>query len=440
MSHRVETCVFDSGERFPLLIDSRTGMPDFYPALYAAVELRRNLVPNSIIGCLRAIRVMYLVGRRLGIDFEARMLSGQLLSTGEVEMLSAEVRKKVVALKIEVDDSEVEFLHALPHQQVAKIRKSLTWTRSAKTVPEVQGGFGSSRLLFIRDYLYWLSEFPLTRLTQGSPQYISLKQDREDMRKAITKRADDPWGKKQRNRRTSLPDSAREVLLNAIDPTSDLNPWSKPHAKMRNCLIVSLYINTGLRRGELGGLERGDIDYRFGVLRVVRRHDDPTDPRRDKPVAKTREREVGLSEGLLEMASLYVDRFRNKIPGARKHPYLLVDEHLGHPLSLSALSRIFQDLQECHPALTGLTAHVLRHTFNLDLSRESEKQGWTQEEEDRIRVELNGWANGSKMVTHYNQRFIADKARKAALGIQDGMPMLNGISRRGGRQDGEGYT
>jgi hypothetical protein len=128
MAYRVETLVLGNGERFPMLIVSETGMPDFYPTLYTSNSLRLLRTANSIVAVLRAIHVMYLAGKQMGIDFQSRMLEGKLLSIGEIERLSAEIRKSANELRREPDEQDAAFLAALDSQNVAKIKK--TWTGS----------------------------------------------------------------------------------------------------------------------------------------------------------------------------------------------------------------------------------------------------------------------------------------------------------------------
>lgn len=46
--YRLETTLFANGERFPLLINKETGIPDFYSTLWVTAELRNQSVVNTI--------------------------------------------------------------------------------------------------------------------------------------------------------------------------------------------------------------------------------------------------------------------------------------------------------------------------------------------------------------------------------------------------------
>ena len=54
--HRIETILFSNGERFPLLVNEETGIPDFYSTLWVTVELRNQSAVNTIRNKLGTIQ------------------------------------------------------------------------------------------------------------------------------------------------------------------------------------------------------------------------------------------------------------------------------------------------------------------------------------------------------------------------------------------------
>jgi len=54
--HRLETVLFSNGERFPLLVNVKTGIPDFYSTLWVTVELRNQSAVNTIRNKLGTIQ------------------------------------------------------------------------------------------------------------------------------------------------------------------------------------------------------------------------------------------------------------------------------------------------------------------------------------------------------------------------------------------------
>src|SRR5260370_22416459 len=86
--YTVRNTVFESGERFPLLMDVRTGLPLFDPTVFVLSEFRvRNRASSTIEQVLRALKVLLLFCDKHQIDFASRMLEGQLLELGEVDAL-----------------------------------------------------------------------------------------------------------------------------------------------------------------------------------------------------------------------------------------------------------------------------------------------------------------------------------------------------------------
>lgn len=54
--YKLETVLFPNGERFPLLVNKETGIPDFYSTLWVTVELRCRFAVNTIRNRLGVIQ------------------------------------------------------------------------------------------------------------------------------------------------------------------------------------------------------------------------------------------------------------------------------------------------------------------------------------------------------------------------------------------------
>ena len=54
--YKLETILFSNGERFPLLINEETGIPDFYSTLWVTTELRYRSAVNTIRNKLGVIQ------------------------------------------------------------------------------------------------------------------------------------------------------------------------------------------------------------------------------------------------------------------------------------------------------------------------------------------------------------------------------------------------
>jgi integrase len=189
--------------------------------------------------------------------------------------------------------------------------------------------------------------------------------------------------------------------------------------------MVDWLVHLGLRRGELLNVRVDDIDFRRGVVTVVRRQDAADDPRRNQPSVKTRGRDLPLSSGLLDTTRRYILDFRTGLPLARTHGYLLVASGTGAPLSMPAVAKVFSVLRFKVPTLPpDLSPHVLRHTWNARFSEEMDKNKVPEETERKARSYLMGWSETSGTAATYTRRHIREKARRVSLDLQ--VKMLGG--------------
>ena len=59
--------------------------------------------------------------------------------------------------------------------------------------------------------------------------------------------------------RVGLSEEEQNRLLEVVHPNSPQNPWARKFNRIRNWLIVLILLVTGMRRGELMGLQIGDL-------------------------------------------------------------------------------------------------------------------------------------------------------------------------------------
>lgn len=119
---------------------------------------------------------------------------------------------------------------------------------------------------------------------------------------------------------------------------------------------------------------------------MVRRADDPEDPRKDQPLVKTRDRKIPLSPGLCKLTHEYITNTRRATEGARRHPFLFIAMGTGAPLSLSAVNAIFAELRNAfNGEFDAITPHVLRHTWNDRFSDMMDTLKVSEAEEERMR-------------------------------------------------------
>lgn len=213
--------------------------------------------------------------------------------------------------------------------------------------------------------------------------------------------------------RKGLSEEAQERLEDLVRPGSVSNPFT----------LSLQHRNLGIRKGELAALKVTDFDFQRNEVVIPRRHGDPSDPRPDQPVAKTRDRRIVLEASLMRLVFNYVMDDRSRFPAAKKLSFLLVTHQpgpfQGKPLSIKGLTKVFNTIAIAEPGLLGgFTAHILRHTTNDDFSEMSDREGVSEADEEKMRSYLMGWEEGSGTAKTYTRRHTEKRAREASLKLQ----------------------
>lgn len=411
----IKTVTLPGGERLPILQDRLLGLPDYDGNAFAVVELRpRHLAANTIEQALRSVMVLKLALEHLEIDLDARVDQGKTLTVGEVDAIAHACQLPLARL----DEMAAATRHRT-HSVAAKV-VSLERARMKGKARSVEANSASTvgvRIYYAAEYLSWYFKRKKVPLDLHDPRRRVLENAEDDVVSALKERAP-PHGRSNLGKPEGLTKAEMDMLLEVSEPDSPRNPWTTLFIRIRNALLVRLMVKTGIRKGELGGIYVSDVDFRRGSLLIARRPDAP-DPRKKKPNAKTRDRVIPLGQDLLRMAQDYVLNHRRSILGARRHEFLFVAEDTGAPLSLSAIDLVFIDLRtKCPDMPAKLHPHLMRHTFNERLSEEADSKGWSDEEERKVRIELNGWSERSKTASVYTRRRVREKAREASLGLQ----------------------
>lgn len=293
----VRIVVLQTGERLPMLCSRDSGIPLHEPTLYALTDLRaRNRSSSTIQQALRSVMVLYLAFDGLKIDLGQRFQEGRLLDLGEIE--------QIVRLCHEpIDDIVVDGAEggAASHPKVASLEKA----RMRSTAAMTQAGVGSKtaaiRVRYIRAYLEWITSSRLLKWGSKNDLYAGLKTALELVLRALDERTPGVSHRNTLEERMGLPPEALARLLEVIEPTSPDNPWKGRHARERNALIVKWLLSTGIRRGEVAGIQIRDVGWQMNEITIARRADDPKDPRRVQPNTKTNDRLIPVTDDLMEL-------------------------------------------------------------------------------------------------------------------------------------------
>lgn len=410
----VTIVVLQSGERLPMLRSRASGIPLFEPMLYALTELRaRSRAAATIQQALRAVMTLYLVLDQLKVDLMQRLDEGRLLELGEVEEVVRRCREPLESF------APAESL--LVARQPAKVvsLEKLRMRTSDAALTGVEPATAALRVRYIRGYLNWLATGRLLRMGRKHDNYNALTSTTDLICRALDERVPPSGHRNTLNQRMGLAPEVLSTLKEVIEPTSPDNPWTGIHAKERNSLMVKWLLSLGLRRGELAGIRTTDIHFQKNEVLIRRRADDPDDPRKHQPNAKTRDRLLPLSEDLAVLTHRYITVWRRAFKGARKHEFLFVANGSGAPLSLSAINKIFVALRGKCPSLPeDLSPHTMRHTWNDGFSEVMDEKQVPEEKEKKMRSRMMGWSETSDSAVIYTRRHIQEKANEAMLELQ----------------------
>ncbi|WP_454730866.1 MULTISPECIES: tyrosine-type recombinase/integrase [Cupriavidus] len=423
--YAVRTLRLSSGERLPVLIDTRVGAPLFEPTIYSLTQLRgRNLAANTIEQSLRHIMLLLLFLEKEGIDIEARFQEGRIADLAEIESL-ANACSLCLADMIAAGNQKAE-AGAKPSrvQSLERLRQLRTNARPKMVVAES----AANRVRGIADYVSWLAKAHLLKLHASSSRFQAFESARQMVIETLLARAPDHRSRNVVSAREGLPRETATRLLSVTARSSPENPWAGKFAKLRNELVFRWLYSFGLRRGELLNVKVSDIDFRKETVTIVRRADAPEDPRNEQPTVKTRDRVLPISPDLCRLTHDYVIHARRHLVGARKHEYLFVADKTGAPMSLSALNKCFAFLRTHIPELPDdLSPHVLRHTWNDNFSQAMDQMKTPEADEQKMRSFLMGWSETSGTAVNYTRRHVRQRANEVSLQLQSEMTNKNDI-------------
>ncbi len=426
---QVRVIRLSSGERLPLLLGPDR-VPLFIPTTWLLTTRRRaDVAMTTLFADCFHLKLLYRWAIEHHINLERRMLDGQYLTPAEQVSLT------------DACSTQLSETHQGPRKKTAEniLRFGTHVSRIHK----------KTRIRQITSFLDWLGEEGIQRVTNELTKVLR----RDELGKMVSalKKA----GKAKRSRISLDLRQAPEReqifrLLEVINVDSPDNPWATPPQlfekireaqtrgkhwvaqqidhriasnlglRLRNELLVWMILSCALRRGEVMGLRVNDIDALQNRVFILRKADDPNDPRMNEPLTKGNDGSSILKDGLIRMLYFYINFVRAKIPGAKKHDYLFVSHQTGRALGKEACNKVFTVLREKVPDLPeNLTPHLLRHASNDEYSRLCDLMKVDPESERRNRERLNRWCLNSSMKRVYDRRHEQEISDQFALKQQD---------------------
>jgi integrase len=402
---RVKMTRFRSGERFPVLLDKR-GLPLCEPISY--FQPKRRLAVSTLEGKARTLAMVHNFLRAYDIDFRKRLLEGRVLDHAEASALRDHMRSigrrtEAIRTRRKCEDPKA------PTKDIVELHE---WYR---------------RRVLAADYLKWL--------TDGLKNALTLPPDIE---KRITARIEqaktlivDDRKPRDNPAPAALSPEQGLVLLDAIRPGSETNPFREGH-QLRNFALIATYWENGLRKSEVLALKCEDLSAEGEppTLTLESRPDDPDETRAQPASVKTLPRPVPITPILHGVLTEYKNRGRRLTQVAlqargdkaalkrfKSNPYLFVSSQ-GSALSSSSVHKIFDTLRMRTADLpVHLSPHVLRRTWN-DMFTELCRDTATGPRETILREFLMGWVRGSPEAARYTRQSTQREASRAILEMQ----------------------
>lgn len=416
---KIKVHVFRDGERYPILVDER-GLPDFWVTLFVTEELRRHAAATTIESYIRDLLHLKRWEAINERDLLAEFSEGRFLSDADIYSIADHCRL------------DVRSLNAYMRNQISPsvVQLNAAFPATSQTLDVVSSDHYTNRLSRIAEFL----RFSARAMLRRRANFVDLSREIEAMAKALRAQKSkarsgrgyggDPDAK-------APPPQVFDAIMEVIKEDSADNPYKNPGVRYRNALLFELMYETGLRSGEVLALQIGDVDFQMHSVSVVRRHDNPEDPRARQPTVKTAERRIPIKKSLAERIWTYVMDVRAKIPGANRHPFIFVTHkrgnHSGAPISDSTFRiRVLEPATQTRPDLFDeIRRHGFRHNFNYHLSRRIDEhnrkaksdpntEAINEKKEMQIRKQLNGWRS-DKTAETYNLRHIKEEATKLML-------------------------
>lgn len=212
------------------------------------------------------------------------------------------------------------------------------------------------------------------------------------------------------------------------------NTFKDSATQFRNFLIARLFINYGLRAGELLllSINSKSLDRDSGNTSLtIGDTQDIEDYRSPKPRIKNKQskRRIQISRDDHNLISYYIKNYRPE--NAKSDLLFLSSQYPFSPLSYSSIKKMFniwdKQLRELHPnyydskytdSIEKLSAHVCRHTWATLMLEYAYITAMNSSSSHEIAIsqaieslkKAGGWSSNSLMVSRYADRYLSERA------------------------------
>lgn len=225
----------------------------------------------------------------------------------------------------------------------------------------------------------------------------------------------------------------QQATLYEVMENPNLLGWNNA-TKLRNKLILKLFLETGIRKGELLSLTTSNCHttrlthglYPFILTQQNVEHDDP---RKRAPREKTVSRIIPISFSLASMIDEYKQARKSLGESAMQSPYLFLSTTKPYnPLSIATLDDIFLNIKEKIVELSEIHPHKMRHTFFENLDRMLTRMGVDNSKQKRLKNIIGGWTYNSNSSLVYESGSIMEQCNQVLNQLHNEMELHRTLS------------
>jgi len=368
-----------------------------------SVARRSKLTPSSRENALYDLIALRLWATIVSIPLDDRVLYGETLDAAEVCDLVYHLHLRVDDLRILASERVVANAMFYDSCQRISTQAFLRRTSTAWDYIDFLGRFGNRILRKTGSADKGLLELRRTRLAPPTRRAGRLTYPLNSIAKELLGRRP----KARRSRLSTYATAELEAFALALSDVDRAAIWPTNAARaLRNEIILRIFVETGLRSGELRQIKIEDLRARDRKIELPRRHNDPESRGRREANLKTFDGTVPVIEDTWTLLMEWLDaheEISETIPN--ESPFLFINldrnpHHRGQQMSATAVDGIVKDFCR-HAGLPALSPHPLRHLRArrlVDLLRE---RNLSHEQARKAITYLMRWSDDSEMLAHY---------------------------------------
>lgn len=389
-NYKLNVFKLDDGSRICLLSD-KEGRPLLYPNLYLEDEIRRvGKTATTNLTVAKIIRLLLSHLDQQGVSLVDSIINKRFLNRDQIKSI-------------------IDFM------SIKRCDGNVVNIRGAD---KVSSGTRFYRVVVAFKYMTWLCKYILgdkTYTDSNAENFIRMLQGYKPKKKID----EDFYNKRVR----ALDDYQKKALFSYVSMNSNKNIYSL-RVRKRNELIIILLYSLGLRKGELLNIRVGDIKFKDNIISIIRRHDDKYDSRVKQPLVKTLERDLKVSDWIINKIHNYITTDRREYIGKKQHDYLLISHKgcdlSGEPMSIDGYEKTIQKIRESDQILENFSGHALRHTWNNEFSLKLENSDSDLKliNPELIRCYAMGWSPASQMAATYDIKNIRKRMFQILAKVQ----------------------